>query len=274
MWNLGRRAENRLVGFETSTAKIMLDGVAENGTAALHDPYLVDGCRCGTNRGVSHFTAEVLHALVRALIDEGFALHFHAIGDRAVTDALDAVDQGPRGTSELRHHIAHVQVVRPEDIPRFFELGVTANAQALWACNETQMLDLTAPALGPRRAAWQYPFGSMYRSGVALAMGSDWPVSSFDPWQAIHVAATRCLRDSDALPLNPEEALPLDIALQAYTQGSHHLLGVGGSGVLEQGARADIAIADRNPFSAPAEEIYKTRNIATLFGGRIVFGPT
>ena len=186
---VARRDRNARLGFDTSTAKIMLDGVAENQTAALHDPYVVNGCDCGTGRGIAYFDRAVLFAVATALVAEGFALHFHAIGDRAITDALDAVEQLPDGLQgRRRHHIAHVQIVDPADIPRFARLGVTVNAQALWACNEEQMTELTVPVIGQRRAAWQYPFGSLYRSGADLAMGSDWPVSTFEPWPAIHVA--------------------------------------------------------------------------------------
>ena len=90
-----------------------------------------------------------------------------------------------------RHHIAHIQVVHPEDVPRFRDLDVAANCQALWACEEPQMTELTLPFLGPVRAAWQYPFGSLARSGAQLCMGSDWPVSSPDPLWQMHVAVNR-----------------------------------------------------------------------------------
>lgn len=270
---VARRDDNAALGFDTSTAKIMLDGVAENRTAALHEPYLVDGCDCGTDRGIAYFGREVLFAVATALVSAGFALHFHAIGDRAVTDALDAVEQLPaelRG--RRRHHIAHVQIVDPRDIPRFGRLGVTVNAQALWACNEKQMTELTVPVIGERRAAWQYPFASLLRSGAELAMGSDWPVSTFEPWAAIHVAVNRQAPGSEAPALNPGEELTLAQALRAYTAGSHALLGVAGSGSLRVGANADLCIADRDPFARPAREIGLTRNRVTIVGGQVVHG--
>lgn len=270
---VARRDRNARLGFDTSTAKIMLDGVAENRTAALHEPYLVNGCDCGTGRGIAYFDRDVLFAVATALVAAGFALHFHAIGDRAVTDALDAVEQLPaelRG--RRRHHIAHVQIVDPADVPRFARLGVTVNAQALWACNEQQMTELTVPVIGERRAAWQYPFGSLHRAGAELAMGSDWPVSTFEPWPAIHVAVNRQAPGSDAPVLNPGEELTLGRALQAYTAGSHRLLGVAGSGSLRVGANADLCVADRDPFARPANEIGLTRNRVTVLAGRVVHG--
>jgi predicted amidohydrolase YtcJ len=270
---VARRDRNARLGFDTSTAKVMLDGVAENRTAALHEPYLVDGCDCGTGRGIAYFDRGVLFATATALVAEGFALHFHAIGDRAVTDALDAVEQLPaelRG--RRRHHIAHVQIVDPADIPRFARLGVTVNAQALWACNEEQMTELTVPVIGERRAAWQYPFGSLRRAGADLAMGSDWPVSTYEPWAAIHVAVNRRAPGSTAPVLNPGEELTLADALRAYTAGSHELLGVAGSGSLRVGANADVCIADRDPFARPVHQIGLTRNRVTILGGQVVHG--
>ncbi|WP_062300140.1 amidohydrolase [Demequina maris] len=270
-----RRDRDAARGFDTSTVKIMVDGVAENRTAALAEPYLVDGCDCGADdgdgRGIAYFGRDVLSAVAAAVAAEGFALHFHAIGDRAVTDALDAVAALPEGLRGLRrHHIAHVQVVDPADVPRFAALGVTVNMQALWACHDEQMNDLTIPVLGERRAAWQYPFASFARAGAALAMGSDWPVSTYDPWQAIHVAVTRQYPGSDRDPLLPDEALSLDVALRAYTAGSHRLLGLDGSGVLEEGARADLCVASRDPFAGAPRDIATTRTVATVLGGRIV----
>ncbi|WP_062389561.1 amidohydrolase [Demequina iriomotensis] len=270
------REANAAAGFDTSTAKIMVDGVAENRTAAMHEPYLVPGCDCGTRapqveRGIAYFSTPVLRAVTAALAAAGFALHFHAIGDRAVTEALDAVEAIPvPDRNRRRHHVAHVQVVDPVEVPRFAALGVTVNAQALWARHEDQMTELTVPILGERRAAWQYPFGSFLRAGAALAMGSDWPVSTPDPWQAIHTAVTRQEPGSDAPPLNPSEALTLSQALRAYTAGSHALLGLEGSGVLEVGARADLCVASRDPFAGAPEAIASTRTVVTVLGGDVV----
>src|SRR5699024_11488787 len=127
-----------------------------------------------------------LEASFAALDAAGFDLHCHAIGDAAVKAALDAFDAigsapgtaATGGSTGRRHHIAHVQVVDPSDVPRFSKLGVTANLQALWACHDQQMIDLNIPFLGPERTGWLYPFGSFSRAGTHLAMGSDWPVST------------------------------------------------------------------------------------------------
>ncbi|NKX51189.1 amidohydrolase, partial [Arthrobacter deserti] len=191
-----RRRVNAAAGFATVNAKIMVDGVAENGTAAMLEPY-ERSCDCGAGgspgTGLTYLPREVLLAVAAGLDAAGFDLHMHAIGDRAVRNGLDAVEHarranGTRCRPDRRHHLAHIQVVHPDDVPRFGLLGVAANAQALWACNDRQMTDLTLPLLGSERVRWQYPFRSLAAEGAPLIMGSDWPVSTPDPWQAIHVA--------------------------------------------------------------------------------------
>ncbi len=139
--------------FRANTVKIMQDGVAENFTAGMIDDYL-DGCGGQTgNRGLSYVDPRELREHVSRLDAAGFGVHFHAIGDRAVREALDAVAaaRAANGPTAGRHHIAHLQVVHGADIPRFRELGVTANIQALWAAHEPQMDELTIPFLGPQR---------------------------------------------------------------------------------------------------------------------------
>ncbi|MDX6367808.1 MAG: hypothetical protein QOK30_2884, partial [Nocardioidaceae bacterium] len=179
--------------FRATSVKIMQDGVCENFTAAMLSPYLDGHGRATGNVGHSFVDADELKEAVVALAAEGFQVHVHAIGDRGVREALDAfaaARAAGHGT-DLRHHIAHLQLVHPDDVPRFAALGVAANAQALWACNDEQMSELTIPFLGPARTTWQYPFGGLRRAGARLVMGSDWPVSSPDPLAAIHTAVTR-----------------------------------------------------------------------------------
>ncbi|WP_336659303.1 amidohydrolase [Leucobacter sp. USHLN153] len=266
-----RRARFGAEGFDLSTAKIMVDGVAENETAAMEDPYL-DECSCARGTGLAYFSPEELNELVPLLNANGFNVHLHAIGDRAARIALDAVALVPaRDRARVRNHIAHLQIVDPVDIPRFAELGVTANLQTLWAAIDPQMAELTLPLLGEKRAKWQYPFGSLLRAGAALACGSDWPVSTPDPWQAIHVAVNRREPEETELPaLNSEEAVGLSVMLRAYTLGSHDLLGLPG-GRIAVGEVADLAIADRDPFQGPSAEIYRTMNRVTIVAGRVVY---
>jgi predicted amidohydrolase YtcJ len=268
--------------FRATSVKIMQDGVAENFTAQMLTPYC-DGHGGHTdNAGIPMVDPEALRTHVSELDRLGFQVHVHAIGDGAVRSALDAFEaaaksNGPEHTAGNRHHIAHVQVIHPEDVRRFANLGVTANMQALWAAYEPQMTDLTIPFLGDERATWQYPFGDLHRAGAHLAMGSDWPVSTPDPLEAIHVAVNRVLSDSeggadrDRRPFLPEQALDVTTALTAYTAGSawvNHL--EESTGTIEVGKVADLAVIDRDVRATP-EAIADGTVVATYVDGREVY---
>ena len=269
-----RRAEYTHGRLRATSVKIMQDGIAENGTAALTAPYLD---RCGhatSNTGHSFVDGEALKQYVAALDAEGFQVHVHAIGDRGVREALDAFE-GAVGRRDRRHHIAHVQLIHPDDLPRFGRLGVAANLQALWACLDDQMVTLTLPFLGAERARWQYPFRDLDRTGAPLAMGSDWPVTTPDPLAAIHVAVNRTAYGASGPegeePFLPEQALGLATAFAAYTSGSARINHRDESGVLDEGTVADLVVLDRDPFKGPVEEIGATRVVSTWVDGEPVY---
>lgn len=270
-----RRAAAQHPKFRATSVKIMQDGIPENRTAAMLDPYLT-GCRCGgEERGLSFVDPVELRGHVAALDALGFQVHFHAIGDRAVREALDALEVARQcnAGADNRHHIAHVQIVHPDDVRRFAALGVAVNMQALWATYEPQMVELNLPLLGDERASWQYPFGDLWRSGARFCAGSDWPVTTPDPWAALHVAVNRQLPASDPEhhpePFFPRQALALGQALAAYTSGSgwiNHR-----EHAIAPGLPADLVLLDRNPLARPVDEIAETRTLATWVDGVEVF---
>jgi len=276
-----RRAAASHEAFRAGTVKIMQDGVCENFTAAMLTPYLGSGAPASHREGLSYLDPELLRQVVKRLDGIGFQVHVHAIGDRAVRDSLDAFEaaRAANGRHDLRHHIAHLQVVHPDDVARFRRLDVTANAQPLWACYDKQMTELTLPFLGPERSVWQYPFGSLARSGASLAIGSDWPVSSPNPLWLLHVAVNRLApwdtaaeadpRSSE--PFLPGEGLDLPAALAAYTAGSARVNHFDDSGSIQAGYRADLVMLDRNLFDYPAGEIGDAQVDLTMAGGRIVY---
>ncbi len=253
----------------------MQDGVLENFTGAVLEPYLDRQGEPTANRGISFVDPEALKGHVARLDAAGFQVHFHAIGERAVREALDAVEAAHRanGVTDRRHHIAHLQVVHPDDVPRFRALGVVANAQPIWAFHGAQMDELTIPFLGPERSSWQYPFGSLRRAGAALCMGSDWSVSSANPLLEIEVAVNRVApANRDAEPFFPEERLDLPAALEAFTIGSayvNHLDEVTGS--LEVGKAGDFVVLDRDLFAPDAGPLGDAKVLLTLVGGEPVF---
>ncbi|MFB8145912.1 amidohydrolase [Microbacterium sp. NPDC056003] len=275
---LERRERYRGGRFAATSVKVMQDGVAENFTASMLEPYCDGHGHFTDNSGISFVDPAVLNEAVPILDAEGFQVHFHAIGDRAVRECLDAVEHaiGRNGHGDNRHHIAHIQVVHPDDVPRFRQLGVAANMQSLWAALEPQMVDLTLPFLGEPRSAWQYPFGDLQRAGAVLAAGSDWSVSSPDPLAAIHVAVNRLAapghEEGEYEAFLPEQAIDLATSLTAYTAGSawvNHLDET--TGTVEAGKYADLVVLDRDPFEGPAEEIGAARVLQTFVEGSRVY---
>ncbi|GAA4698252.1 amidohydrolase [Phytohabitans rumicis] len=270
---LDKRAALTLGRLRCGTVKIMQDGVAENHTAAMTAPYR-DACgHPTTNSGLSFVDPAALRDHVTALDALDFQVHFHALGDRAVREALDAVQaaRAANGFRDTRPHLAHLQVVHPDDLHRFGQLGVSANIQPLWAAHEPQMDDLTIPFLAADLAARQYPFGDLLRCGATLAAGSDWPVSSPDPLHGIHVAVNRRHLDADTDVFLAEQRLDLGTALAAYTAGSAYVNHLDDTGTLRIGNRADLVVLDSDPFTTPPEQIGHTRVALTYIGGALVY---
>ncbi|HKH88609.1 MAG TPA: amidohydrolase, partial [Acidimicrobiales bacterium] len=272
--------------FAATSVKIMQDGVCETFTAAMLTPYLDAHGHSTDNCGLSFVDPESLREHVTLLDAEGFQVHVHAIGDRAVREALDAVEsaRAANGPSGLRHHVAHLQVVHLDDVERFAGLGVVANFQPLWACGDEQMMELTVPFLGPERSALQYPIGSLQSRSVPIAFGSDWPVSTPNPFAEMHVAVTRVAPAGarfgadpgsvDEAPFLPDERIDLASAVRAFTLGSayvNHLEAETGS--IEPGKRADLAVIDRNLFEVDELDggVAAAQVIVTMVEGEVVF---
>jgi predicted amidohydrolase YtcJ len=272
---IARRDRAATVGerFRADTVKIMLDGIPENFSARLTQSYRDEHGHPTGNTGVTFVAPESLTEIARALDDAGFQMHFHALGDLAVREALDAVAELPN-RARLRHHLAHVQFIQPVDVQRFTTAAATANLQPLWAQNEKALRELTLPFLDPSLESLVYPFGDLHRAGASLAAGSDWPVSSADPIQGIHVAVNRSSPETaDAGPMLPEQALPLSVIWDAYTYGSawlNHREAT--TGEIRVGAAADLIVLDRDPFARPADEIAETTVTSTWIDGERVWG--
>jgi predicted amidohydrolase YtcJ len=275
-WFERARGDANVGRLRATSVKLMLDGVLENGTGALLEPYLDRTGSATDNRGIAFIDADRLADEIAPAVDRaGFDLHMHAIGDRAVRAGLDAVAavRLRNGPADRRPHIAHLQVVHPDDIPRFATLGVAATIQPLWAGWEGQMRDLTVPFLGPGRSALQYPFASLARSGARLAGGSDWSVSTPNVLEEIEVAVNRVVPGSRGAepPFLPEERIDLDAALRAFTSGGswvHRLDGAAAS--LEPGMLADLVVLDRDLFDRGAGEIGDARVVLTMVEGAAV----
>ncbi|MBY0357584.1 MAG: amidohydrolase [Candidatus Obscuribacterales bacterium] len=252
------------------SAKVFADGVIEGKTAALLEPYLND-----TGKGILNFQSEQLKQLALKLEQEGFQIHVHAIGDGAVRQVLDAFAYARQknGANALRHHIAHLELVHPQDINRFRELGVTANFQPFWAYRDKYMSELTEPIIGLERSRRLYPLGSLYKSGAMIVGGSDWSVTSLNPLDAIQVAITRCaLEESENKAFLPEQKVNLPEMLAAYTiNGAYLFHNERETGSLERGKSADLIVLDQNIFALPKTDIHKAKVLLTIFKGREVY---
>ncbi len=265
-----RRAKGPVGRFSPTSVKLMADGIVENQTASMTEPYLDVHGHATDNRGKDFIDPDILKQVVVRLDALGFQPHFHALGDRAVRQSLDAVEAARRanGWSDTRPHLAHIQVVHPDDLPRFRRLGALANAQPYWAVFEEQMTELTLPFLGPVVSARQYPFRSLRRHGATLVMGSDWSVSTPDPFAQMEVAVNRVpdiARDTE--PFLPDERLELVDILTAATAGSAYANHLDEAGVLAVGRLADLAVLDRDLFDEGSGPIGETHAVGTFVEG-------
>jgi predicted amidohydrolase YtcJ len=271
--NIKRLRQQYTTGrIDARTVKIMQDGIMENYTAVLLEPYL----KPGKEYGIPMVDPQRLKQIVTRLDAEGFQVHFHAIGDGAVRQSLDSIEAARRANGDLghRHHIAHLELVDPADIPRFRELGVIANFQPLWAFADEYITKLTIPFLGPERASRLYPIGSLYRSGAVVAFGSDWSVSSPNPLEEIQVAVTRMGPSGETImPFVPAERINLPEALAAFTINAAYTNRLETqTGSIEVGKFANLVVLDQNLFAIRPTDISKTHVLVTLFEGRTVHG--
>lgn len=249
------------------SVKLFADGVTEEGTAALLEPYT--SCFHGTGMPRWDDEAELAAAAVAADA-AGLQVHVHAIGDAAVRAALNAMAEVVRrnGPRPRRHVVAHSQVLHPDDVGRFAALGVVANVEPLWCQLDTKQTRITVPALGRERADRQFPLESLRRTGARLSCGSDWPVSSAVPMEGVRAAVTR--ETPDGTPSGgwvPAERLDLTTVLRAYTAGSAYQAFEPDEAALRPGAPADLVLLDADPWAVPASELAGVGVRGTWRGG-------
>lgn len=254
------------------TVKFFADGVVENATASLLEPYTSEP----DNLGMLVWTPDRLAAAVAAVDAAGFQPHIHAIGDRAVRAGLDAVEHArvSNGERDRRPVLAHVQLADPADRDRFERLGVIVNAEPLWAQLDALMTVLTEPRLGSERTAMQYPWASLLALRTALSFGSDWPVSSADPLEGMAVACSRQTADRQpAQGWTPHERLPVEQALAAYTAGVAYQA-FRQAGQLTPGAEADLVVLSGDPRDlASPRDLDTLQVVSTWLGGERIHPP-
>ncbi|WP_345062448.1 amidohydrolase [Leifsonia kafniensis] len=252
------------------SVKFFADGVVENETGALLEPY----CTGLHDHGMLVWTPEKLAEAVTAVDAAGFQAHIHAIGDAAVRCALDAIEHADRvnGPADRRAVIAHVQLATGDDLERFARLGVIATMQPLWAQLDDLMTKLTLPRLGQERSARQYAMRTLEGLGAPLAFGSDWPVSSAAPLEGIAVAVSRTTGEGEpAGGWIPSETLSIETALAAYSSGVATQAFAGRNdtawGQIEVGASADLVWLENDPRTVAAASVPAIGIRATYLAG-------
>ncbi|MDG1016740.1 MAG: amidohydrolase [Woeseiaceae bacterium] len=267
-----------------STIKIMQDGLVENYTAVLVDHYHNVP---GPTKGIPMVEPEFLKEVVTAVDAAGFQVHFHALGDGAARQSLDAVEESIYENGQLgnRHHISHLQLIHPDDFSRFAELDVVANFQPLWAYSGDYLTELAAPFVGQERLRWSYAIKTLEDAGAKIAFGSDWSVTSANPFHQIETSITRqsatnvtALENKPVdpeqdVPLFIEESISLEAAIKAFTLNAAFVNKIESiTGSLEVGKLADLVILDQNLFEIEPYDISETQALITFFEGQVVHG--
>lgn len=255
--NLYRNDSNSLLKF--NQIKLYSDGLLSNGTAALHEPYLIDMIGLTGNRGLNYFNESRIAYYIEQLEPIGFDFHIHAIGDRGVNEALNAIEKS--GSNQGRHRLTHLEIVDPADHPRFAELNVTADAQTAGDFSKPSQWHENAPIVGAVRADNAIPIKSLAQAGARITLSSDWNVNPFNPFIGLQNAVTRA----------PQE-LSLEQAIRAYTiNGAYVMKHENKVGSLEVGKLADFIVLDRNLFEVDEHAISKTKVLMTYFDGELIY---
>jgi len=250
-----------------SGIKVFADGVVEypSQTAHLSKPYTNTG-----RNGDLLFEPKKFAELCVLADKQGLIIHVHAIGDGAVKEALDGIAAARKanGNSGLPHTITHEQFVRPEDFPRFRELGVVSSLQLFWADASQDTIEIVKPYLDPDIYRWQYPARSILDNGGIISGASDWPVSTANVFWAIYQAETR--KGPEGV-LDPSQAMPREAMFYAYTRNSARAMNLDSIGVIEAGKRADLVLLDRDVLTISPDEMRATKVLWTMVAGKTVY---
>ena len=255
---MGMGTEGGPNGFRIGGVKIFLDGSLGAHTAALSEPYSDE-----PSAGMLAVERGELERAVEKAVSSGFQLSIHAIGDRAVEEAIDAIERARhvRNGRELRHRIEHSSLTPPRLVSRLRRNRIVASVQPSFISSDSWAVK----RLGPRRVQYLYPFRSMIRAGIPVAAGSDCPVEDPNPFRGVWSAVSRP-------GLGPNERLRVGEALACYTTGPCFAsFSEEYRGTLEPGMLADMVVLDRDPFHCPVDDLRKIKVLETIVGGKRAF---
>ncbi len=262
-----REAYKNVANLHVSGIKVFADGVVEfpSQTAHLTQPYKNTG-----HNGDLLFDPKKFAELCVAADKQGLIVHVHALGDGAVKEALDGIAAARKanGNSGLPHTLTHEQFVRPEDFPRFRQLGVISALQLFWADASQDTIEIVKPYLDPEIYKYQYPARSLLDNGAVISGASDWPVSTANVFRAIYQAETR--RGPEGV-LDPSQDMPREAMFYAYTRNSARALNLDSIGTIAPGKSADLILLDRDVLTDSPEEMRDTRVLWTMVAGKTVY---
>lgn len=255
--------------FRISGLKGFLDGVTSTYTGYLLEPYTDRPDTCG--EGVPSLTQERLNASVIAGNKAGLPVRIHCIAGGSVRMALDAYEASKKenGDMPFMNTIEHIETMHPDDIPRFSELDVIASVQpAHLPLDDNEKIT----RMGEERCRWEWPFRSLIDAGAVIALGTDCPVVSANPFPNIYAGLTRC--DYDGVPTGVDngEYMTMGELLEAYTLGAAKAYNCDDVlGTLEEGKLADITVIDRNLFDVEPKDVIHASALLTISDGKVVY---
>jgi hypothetical protein len=242
-----------------SQIKVYDDGILINSTAAMLEPYLETLGEIPSNNGINYFSEERLTRYIRELEPVGFDFHIHAIGDRGVREALNAIEQGQQGQG--RHRLTHLEIVNPADYPRFKQLNVIADMQVAGDFAQPSHWHENDFLIG-ERAEPLIPLKDLFEAGAKITLSSDWDVSDLNPFIGMQNALTR----------KPQHLTRLEDVIAAYTiNGAYTMRQEDKVGSLEVGKHADLIVLNQNLFEIPVNRINKTKVLMTFLAGELVY---
>jgi hypothetical protein len=254
-----------------SGLKQFVDGVSTTYTAYMVEPYADKP----ESRGDTLLPPEVLRQWILAADAEGFRVRLHSCGDGSCRLALDYYEEAAKvnGARNSRHCVEHCEIVHPEDVPRFAELGVIDAFQLEAIAITPDFADNPYPdRVGPEREDTVFRLRSMLDAGAKLSFGTDYPIVDLTPFPGIYRATTRLFDDGNPPGgWNPQEKITMAEALRGYTAGTAYMNFMEDElGTLQAGYLADIVVLDRNLFTVEPKAIFDTQVLLTISDGRIV----